>query len=143
MTSLVFGNTFGITEAKRNVQLRVMTPSPSPSKKPSKKNQHDKRPQMERFIDELKQGGRYDKTRGWRRRRNYPPGQSKLPPRMSTMERKQLWVKINLLESHLLYCPHEYIPKKDMTTGKFLKQKVNPLTLDFLVQQAWGIGKMF
>jgi hypothetical protein len=98
---------------------------------------------MERFIDELKQGVRYNKTGGWRRRRHYPPGQSKLPPRMSTMEWQQLWVKINLLESHLLlYCPHEYIPEKDMTTGKFLKQKVNPLTLDFLAQQAWGMGKM-
>jgi hypothetical protein len=43
----------------------------------------------------------------------------------------------------LYYCPNQTKPKKDETTGKFLKQQVNPLTLDFLVQQAWGVGKMF
>jgi hypothetical protein len=83
---------------------------------------------MERFIEELKHGGRYNMTRGWHRQRYYP-NQSKLPCQLSLVERQQLWGEINLLEAQLLYCPNQTKPKKNATAGKFLKQKVNPLTL--------------
>ena len=120
-----------------------MDPSP-PKLYPNNKNQNGRRPpRMERFIEELKYGGRYNITRGWHRLRHYPPNQSKLPRRLSRTERQQLWGEINLLKAHLLYCPKETKTEKDVSTGKFLKQKVNSLTLDFLVQHAWGMGKMF
>jgi hypothetical protein len=143
LTSLVFGNTFRIIERKRTIKARqIMDPSP-PKLYPNNNIQNGKRSRMERFIEELKPGGRYNMMRGWHRQCHYP-NQSKLPHQLSLVERQQLWGEINLLEAHLLsYCPNQTKPKKDSTTGKFLRQKVNPLTLDFLVQQAWGIGKMY
>ena len=81
LTNLVFGNTFGIAETKRkrSVEARqIIDPSP-PKLYPNNKNQNGKRPlRMERFIEELKYGGRYNITRGWHRLRHYPPNQSKL-----------------------------------------------------------------
>jgi hypothetical protein len=141
LTSLVFGSMYGIVEAtKRNIQA-------IPIVSPPKKNETDKRPRIERFLEELKFGAQYNKTRGWHRLRHYPnqsklPLSTKMPRQLSPTERQQLWGEINLLEAHLLYCPHRK-SKKDATSGKFVEQKVNPLTLDFLVQQAWGMSKLF
>jgi hypothetical protein len=57
LTSLVFGNTFGNFEMKLMIEARqIMDPSP-PKLYPNNKNQNGKRPQMERFIEELKHGG--------------------------------------------------------------------------------------
>jgi hypothetical protein len=90
----------------------------------------------------LKLGARYNKTRRWHWLQHCP-NQSKVASfnkDASPRECQQLWGKINLLEAHLLFCPHQK-SEKDATSGKFVKQKVNPLTLDFLVKQAWGIPK--
>ena len=133
ITPAVYGLEF-VTERPARKRRKVeafVAPSPAATKPKEK----DKRLPIERLIDCLRDGYRKSRKRGWHRDDlNLGKG-----VRLNHTEKNQLLLEVTMLQQYLSEHPNAHIDRY-ARSQKFKKRlgRFNPVSVKYLVEQAWG-----
>jgi hypothetical protein len=125
--------------------MALHTPSPERSKISPKSPQ-------DYLFDLLKEGARTNKKAGWylnmirkKKDANGRGNENGTNGRLSEHEKKQLWFEVCVLNTFLETQEVRRAENKDICKGRFQSTSAvsKALTMRYLVETAWGLGKMY